>query len=299
MRSIVFLLIVLFSSHTTFSQITIETEWNSDGDIELYATNTERLPYTVLIDVTAHNNVLPIGSSGLVVARSGRSKVSTLKRRTEGQSTSISYTYSFIKGDYFAKSRSEPLYLIPLPEGTLASGIRMTHIENHLQPEKANMDYVGISFRFDLPTEILAPRKGIVSAVSMEQYDEKQNLDYDRSENFIELFHDDGSLTKIMVLRPGSQKVKVGQEVFPGDVLAESAGEEYNSGLHVRLVNMKPIKDEEGKLKYLLEPMKFVFKEGQSDFPETQKVEVAYPEEIVTAEMNKKEKKTFAEKGQD
>lgn len=277
----------------------METEWNSDGDIELYATNTERLPYTVLIDVTAHNNVLPIGSSGLVVARSGRSKVSTLKRRTEGQSTSISYTYSFIKGDYFAKSRSEPVYLIPLPEGTLASAIRMTHIENRLRPKEMNTNYVGISFRFDLPTEILAPRKGVVSAISMEQYDEKQNLDYDGSENFIELYHEDGSLTKIMVLRPGSQKVKVGQVVFPGDVLAESAGEEYNSGLHVRLVNMKPIKDEGGKLKYLLEPMKFVFREGQSDFPELQKVEVVYPEEIVTSEMNKKEKKAFEAKDQD
>lgn len=228
-----------------------------------------------------------------MVARPGRSKVSTLKRRTEGQSTNLRYTYSFIRGDYFAKSKGEPVYLIPLPEGTIATGIRMTHIQNRLKPKEENTDYVGISFRFDLPTEILAPRKGVVTAISMEQYDEQQNLDFDSSENYIELFHEDGSLTKIMVLRPGSQKVKIGQVVFPGDVLADSAGEEYNSGLHVRLVNMKPVKDGTNKLKYLHEPMKFISGGGESDFPEMQKVAVIYPEEIVTAEMSKKELKAY------
>ncbi|WP_057939621.1 M23 family metallopeptidase [Algoriphagus resistens] len=268
-------------------------EHKDDGSIELYATNPEKVPYTILIDVTEHTNLLPIGSSGLVVARPGRSKVSTLKRRTEGQSTNLRYTYSYIGGDYFAKSKGKPIYLIPLPEGTIATGIRMTHIQNRLQPEEENTDYVGISFRFDLPTQILAPRKGVVTAVSMEQYDEQQNLDFDSSENYIELFHEDGSLTKIMVLRAGSQKVKVGQVVFPGDILADSAGEEYNSGLHVRLVNMKPVKDGTNKLKYLHEPMTFISEEGESDFPEMQKVAVIYPEEIVTAEMSKKELKAY------
>ncbi|SFU04329.1 Peptidase family M23 [Algoriphagus locisalis] len=299
MKIVLFFLLILFSSASSFAQITMDTEYKDDGSIELYATNPENAPYTVLIDVTAHSNLLPIGSSGLVIARPGRSKVTTLKRRTEGQSTSLRYTYSFIKGDYFAKSKVEPTYLIPLPEGTLATGIRMTHIENRLQPKEENTEYVGISFRFDLPTEIRAPRKGVVTAISMEQYDEQQNLDFDRSENFIELFHEDGSLTKIMVLRPGSQRVKVGQVVFPGDVLADSAGEEYVSGLHVRLVNMKPVKDGTNKLKYYHEPMKFISKEGESDFPQMKKVAVIYPEEIVTAEMSKKEKKAFVAETQD
>ncbi|UZD21047.1 M23 family metallopeptidase [Algoriphagus halophytocola] len=293
MRLITFFLVVLYYSQATVAQVTMDTEYKDDGSIELYATNADRVPYTILIDMTEHTNLLPIGSSGLVVARPGRSKVSTLKRRTEGQATSIRYSYSILKGDFYAKSKDEPVYLIPLPEGTLTTGVRMTHIQNRLQPEEENTEYVGISFRFDLPTEVLAPRKGVVTEIRMDQYDEKQNLDYDRSENYIELFHEDGSLTKIMVLKPGSLKVEVGQEVFPGDVLAESAGEEYNSGLHVRLVNMKPIKDGTSKLKYQNKPMSFISREGKSDFPEMKKVEVVYPEEIITAEMSKKEKKAF------
>ncbi len=286
-------LVVFFFNQATFAQITMETERKNDGVMEIYATNADQVPYTVLINYTELTNILPVGSSGLAVVRPGRSKVATLKRRVEGQTTHMRYTYSYIRGDYFGKSKQEPVYLIPLPEGTITTGIRMTHIQNRLQPKEVNNEYVGISFKFDLPTEILAPRKGVVSAISMEKYDERENLDFDRSENYIELFHEDGSLTKIMVLRPGSQKVKVGQVVFPGDVLADSAGEEYNSGLHVRLVNMKPVKAEKGKLRYHQGPMKFISKEGESDFSDPHKVEVVFPDEIVTAEMSKKEKKNY------
>jgi len=169
----------------------------------------------------------------------------------------------------------------------------MTHIKNRLQPKEEVTDYVGVSFKFDLPTAIVAPRKGVVSEISMDKYPEKENLDFDRAENYIELYHEDGSLTKVMVLRPGSEKVKIGQTVFPGDVLAESAGEDYNSGLHVRIVNMRPVRDGKSRLRYEMRPMSFVSKEGTSAIAEAQELEVIFPLEIVTAEMNKREKKLY------
>ncbi|SFA90052.1 M23 family metallopeptidase [Algoriphagus aquimarinus] len=293
MRPFLAVVCYFFFWQVSLAQITMETVRAEEGGMELYATNTGNVPYTVLIDYTELTNLNSIGSSGIVVARPGKSKVLTLKRVTESQSTNLRYTYSFIKGDYSRRSKEETVYLIPLPEGTVATGIRMTHIENRLQPKEENTDYVGVSFRFGLPTEVVAPRKGVVSEISMDKYSDKNNLDFDRGENFIELFHDDGSLTKIMVLSPGSEKVKLGQVVFPGDVIAESAGESYNSGLHVRLANMKPVKDGTTKLKYEMLPMKFVSKEGVSDVAEIQELVVVHPDEVVTAEMSKKEKKTY------
>ena len=145
----------------------------------------------------------------------------------------------------------------------------------------------------------MAPRKGVVTEISMDKYAEKDNLDFDRGENFIELFHEDGSLTKIMVLRPGSEKVKLGQVVFPGDVIAESAGEDYNSGFHVRVANMKPAKDGASKLKYEMKPMEFLVKEGMPDIAARQALVVVHPVEVVTAEMSKKEKKTYEAAKQD
>ena len=293
MRTFIATLWMLLFSQIAIAQITMQTVNGEEGSMELYVTNMGNVPYTILIDYTERANLNSSGNSGLVVARPGKSKVATLNRVKEGQTTSLAYTYSFIKGDYFGKSKKDPLYLIPLSEGTVVTGNRMTHIENQLQPNKENTDYVGVSFSFDMPTEILAPRKGVVSEISMNKYPDKNNLAFDRSENYIELFHDDGSLTKIMVLRPGSEKVKLGQEVFPGDVLAESGGEDYNSGLHVRLANMKPVKDGKSKLKYEMVPMKFICKEGISDLAKSERLNVVHPEEVITAEMSKKELKAF------
>jgi len=62
---------------------------------------------------------------------------------------------------------------------------------------------------------------------------------------------------------------------------------------------MKPVIDGTTKLKYEMIPMKFVFKEGVSDIAERQELEVVYPEEVITAEMNKKEKKAYEQEDQD
>lgn len=296
MRSLSFFVWLSFLSQFSYAQIEMLTERNDEGDIELYATNTSVVPFTILINYTELTNINSSGLAELAVVRPGKRKVATLKPRVEGQSTDLRYTYSFVKGDIFGKQKEEPLYLIPLPEGTITTGIRMTHIKNRLQPTEEVTDYVGVSFQFSLPTDIVAPRKGIVSEISIDKYPEKGNLDFDRSENYIELYHEDGSLTKVMVLKPGSEKVKVGQVVFPGDVIAESAGEDYNSGLHVRIVNMRPAKNGKDKLHYEMDPMKFVSKEGISAIAESQKLEVLFPKEIVTAEMSKREKKVYSAK---
>ncbi|MEP0713897.1 hypothetical protein [Algoriphagus sp.] len=293
MRPLLFALFLFSFIQASFAQITMETERADDGSMELYTVNSTVIPYTVLIDYAELSNLNSTGSTSMVVARPGKSKVVTLKRTVESQPTNVRYTFTYVKGDYTRRSKTEAVYLIPLPEETQTRGIRMTHIENRLQPKEVNLEYVGISFEFGLPTEILAPRKGVVSDLQMGKSSEKENLDFDRGENFIELFHEDGSLTKVMVLSPGSEKVKLGQVVFPGDVLASSSGEAYNSGFHVRLANMKPFKDPDGKLRYEMTPMKFVFKGGESDFSSPMEVAVVHPVELVTGEMSKKEKKEF------
>lgn len=291
------IILFLFCSTICSAQITMETVNGADGSIELYASNSTIIPCTVLLTFSQLDNLR--APSTLVVAPPGRTKVVTLTRVDENRATSLSYSYTYMKGNYYGKNKIEPIYLIPLPEGTIATGIRMTHIQNRLQPKEENTEYVGISFRFGLPTDVVAPRKGVVSEISMDKQYDKTNLDYDRGENYIELYHEDGSLTKVMVLNPGSEKVKLGQVVFPGEVIAESSGEQYNSGFHVRLANMKPVKNGLDKLKYEMAPMKFVSKEGFSDLSTNDELTAVYPEEIVTAEMNKKEKKSFVAEKQD
>jgi hypothetical protein len=75
--------------------------------------------------------------------------------------------------------------------------------------------------------------------------------------------------------------VKVGDVVFPGDVLAESAGENYRSGQHVRLVTLKTEKDGIDKLKYIVIPVKFATQEGNIEIPKMKEFEVFTPKRLL------------------
>jgi len=127
----------------------------------------------------------------------------------------------------------------------------------------------------------------------MSNTDVKENLDFTRSENHIEIYHEYGTFTKLMVLKPGSEKVKVGDLVFPGDVVADSAGENYRSGPHVRLVTIKTEKDGVDKFKYTAFPVKFFTGTEPIEIPKILELEVDHPKEIIELEMSKKELKKY------
>lgn len=294
MNKSLLLVLFFFISCNAFSQITTESERDKDGNIILYSLNTESIPFTVMFQFSELQNLTT--SSGdvvTVVAMPGKSRATTLKPRQANTPTNYRYSISYVKGNLYGKSKNEPVYFVPVKEGTEITAQNMTHIENRLHPTEQNKEYVGVAFRFDSPTEIVAPRKGIVAAISMGEATEKDNLDFKRDENFIEIYHEDGSLTKLMVLKSGSQKVKVGDMVIPGQVLAESAGENYNSGQHVRMVNMKPAKDGNEKLKYEQFPVKFSTLDGDIQVEELVEFSVVHPKELITAEMSKRELKNY------
>lgn len=219
-----------------------------------------------------------------------------LNRLLQAKVQAIITPISFAKGNVYGKSKEDPVYLIPVAQGTKVIALQMVHLENKLGTDRSNDEYVGVSFRFEEPTQIVAPRKGIIAEVKMSNKDLKENLDFTRGENHIEIFHEDGTITKMMVLKPGSEKVKVGDLVFPGDVLAESAGENYRSGLHVRVVTLRTEKDGIDKFKYTVIPVKFFTTEGNIEIPRSLKLEVSHPKEVIELEMSKKElKKYYAE----
>jgi hypothetical protein len=298
MRLLIFSLsILLISSTYSLAQITVESERDKDGNVLIFATNTESIPYSVILNFSTLQNLTTSGGGNVTaIAPPGRSQLTRLKPTVIGQGTSYNYSYSFAKGNVYGKSKEDPTYLIPVAAGTKITALQMVHLENKLGANRSNDEYVGVSFRFEEPTQIVAPRKGIVAEVKMSNTDLKENLDFASSENHIEIYHEDGTITKLMVLKPGSEKVKVGDLVFPGDVLADSGGENYRSGRHVRLVTLRTEKDGVDKFKYSVIPVKFSTPEGNIEISKMLELEVTHPKEIIELEMSKKElKKYYAE----
>lgn len=289
-------LLLLSISFLSFGQIEIETERENEGTVTFYAINRTLIPYTVLINFSQLQNMTtPGGGNVTALASPGRSRVATLKPTLAGQGTNYRYSYSYVKGNLFAKSKAKPLYLIPVEAGQEVIAAQMNPIATQLDKSDQEGSYVGVSFSFPSATAIVAPRKGVVSSMKMDYVGDKENLSFNREENFIELYHEDGTFTKISVLKANSAQVKEGDLVFPGDIIAQSGGENYTSGPHVRMINLRPIKIEVDKLSMQAFPVTFVGEKGEISFNQPEKFTVAHPEEVVKAEMSKRELKAFQE----
>jgi hypothetical protein len=297
MKFLSIFLLFQFVSVLAFAQITIETERDENGNVLFFSKNPEIIPYSVILNFGTLQNLTSTGGGSVMgVAMPGRIRLATLKPTLAGQGTNYSFTYSFAKGNVYGKNKTEPVYLIPVKEGVEVQAFLLTTIENRLGRDEVDNPYRGVSFRFEEPTVIVAPRKGIVAEIKMEENPGADNLDFSSNENHIELYHEDGTITRIMVLKSGSQKVKVGQMVFPGDELAESAGENYNSGRHVRMVCLKTEKVGTERLKYTNIPVKFSTPTGNREIAQPEELEVVFPREIIILEMSKKEMKVFEER---
>jgi hypothetical protein len=282
---------LLILSFSAFPQmITVSSERDQDGNVLITAANSDVIPYTLLMNFSGLKNLS--GGVSTVISNPGISRVATLKRINTNQVTNYSYTYTYAKGNIFAKSKIDPVYLIPLPEGISVEAHQMKNLETTYS-DKNSPTYVGVSFKFTEPSPIVAPRKGIISALEMDSNQEDKNLTFSAKENRIEIYHEDGSFTRISVLKPGSQRVKMGQTVLPGEVLAESGGENYELGRHVRMVNYRFEKESPDQFKTVVFPVNFATKKGtEMDF-RGQNIEVVHPEEIKSLELTKKELKSL------
>ena len=279
------------------AQITIEPERDPDGNVLFYAVNPTKIPYSVVLNFSQLQNMTTSGGGNVTgIASPGRSKVATLKPTLAGQGTNYRFSFSYAKGNVYGKTKTDPIYLIPVAEGMQVKAILNSNIAKRLNKEEGYETYVGISFNLDQPSSIVAPRKGVIAEMKMDHRPDKENLTFTAEENYIEIYHEDGTITRITVLKSGSEKVEVGDLVLPGQVLAESAGENYQQGPHVRMVNQRTVKDGADKLKYSYFPVVFATDKGNIEIKELSDFIVAHPSEVVTLELNKKELQKFSGK---
>ena len=273
------------------AQVTIESERDKENNVNLFATNTAEISYSVLLNFSdLQNMTTPGGGKTVVLANPGRSKIATLRPTLAGQGSNYRYSYSYAKGNVYAKSKNLPAYLIPVPEGTMLEVVLI----NPLGEENEANSYRGVSFSLEETTPILAPRKGVVVSMRMDAEAKGENLSFTTEENFIELYHLDGTFTKITVLKAGSEQVKLGQQVFPGDTLALSAGENYAQGPHIRVTQTKTVLEDD-QFFYRTFPVSYMSDQGVLEIKEYATLKAVHPEELVTNEMSKRELKTYLE----
>ena len=153
--------------------------------------------------------------------------------------------------------------------------------------------FVGVGFFFENPAIICAPRKGIVSEIKMDGENTSTGpSDFD-SENFVEIYHQDGTFSRLTGLKAGSAKVAVGEVVFPGQAIAESSAPPNQTNHHVKMIQSRWEMGEMGMV-WVNFPVNIFAGQQEIQIGEvTTELKSIHPAELISKEMDKKELKRY------
>jgi murein DD-endopeptidase MepM/ murein hydrolase activator NlpD len=154
-----------------------------------------------------------------------------------------SYTNHFTIGNFHAVHDDSCLY--QLPYGA-ADGFRVTQgydgSYSHSGP-----DQYAIDFKMPVGTPVHAARSGVVVKVKNDSDSGGPSRKYEACANYILIRHDDGTLANYAHLQKGGSRVKVGDKVQAGNLIALSGNTGFTSGAHLHFSVFKTRADGGGR----------------------------------------------------
>ena len=286
-----FLLVLL--SGILCAQVQLVAEQDQERNLTIFAFNKADIPYTVQIRFTNLENLESLEGDLLhKLAKPGKSTLVKLQSIYGNENTAFSYTTKLFKGDIKPSVPFSNPYLIPVEEGISVS-MRPLVVDQRI-PE--NRRYTGVGFFFSKPEKVCAPRKGVVSELKMDLETVSSGLADFSSENYVEIYHQDGSFTRLSGLKANSAKVTVGETVFPGQEIAESSPETKADEYHVKMIQSRWEMEPNG-VNWINFPVSIYsgYKNYVSELP-VDNLQSVFSNELITKEMDKKELKKFSGK---
>ncbi|MHA7128964.1 hypothetical protein [Algoriphagus namhaensis] len=280
-------LVLFLLSHTLFAQVELVAEQDHLRNLTFKSINSSEIPQTIRLEFAELTNLKSLeGNVIFLVAEPGMRKLIELQSIYSNEKTSFRYNTQLYKGLVDPAFDRDFQYLIPLNP---AKQVDMRPLKS-AQPQSSSSEiYTGVLFLVDEQTAVKCPRKGIISALQMDQKESENTLDNFEKENFIEVYHEDGTFTRLSGLAPNSALVALGETVFPGQDLAESGFNFSEKKHHVKMIQSRWETSTEG-VTWVNYPVKLFTNNGSviSDQPEMN-LSFSHPTELITAEMSKKE----------
>ena len=293
MRLLAFFL--LFSiGNLGFAQVEIVAEQDQDRNLTLLAFNNTKIPYTIRIDFLKLENLESFdGRVIYAVAYPGKTNLVKLRSIYVNDKTGFNYNTKLYKGNYEPSVLEIPNYLLPVKEGTILSMRPLTSKSSQNQKNSESNAYTGVGFFFEKPTIICAPRKGIISEIKMNSEETPSGTSDFDSENFVEIYHLDGSFSRLSGLMPNSTSVAVGEVVFPGQAIGESSYSLKEEMHHVKMIQSRWKMDDFGIIWVNFPVSIFASQqEVQSDEINTA-LKSIHPNDLILMEMDKRERKKY------
>ncbi len=271
--------------------VTVSYERSAKGEVTFYSETQSHTPYTVSMTFSRLSNTT--SSEGEIydaVIHYGKTRLLTLRPSTENVPIGYSYRYTYKKGNSRLKTDTSFVYLFPLAQGKVVRVNKMVSLDNFMGKE-GEKRITGLGFSTTAGDTIFAARGGLVTEVVDNSASTSENTSFHSTENYLEVFHKDGTFARYKLFQNEGIFVSPGEEVIPGQPLGIIGGENYKQGSHLRFSIYCP---DQPDYSYVPD---FCLSQEEVGKPEPRVMYRSWhPVAIVVREMSKKEKKKFLSK---
>lgn len=272
----------------------------------LKADNTSYYPYTIQIMFTKLTgaSALSQGVPYIYVSGHGSNRLLTLKRETEEVPIGFAYQTRIYKGNWKMDSDSSYVYLPPVAPGKEVYVRTLTALEDFFRKKKPTK-VTGLAFRMNEGDTVYAMRGGLVCEVCQHQASdalqkEKTKI-YARTENYVVVYHKDGSFATYKLFKENGVFVKPGDKVEAGMPLGVIGAGNYSQGSHLRVQMSGCFRDSdkeyaiEGRGYHSFVPVLATDeKKTCKPYPGTVPVFTAqHPQSLIMKEMTRREKQQY------
>lgn len=236
------------------THVTVLTE--RDGDCTHFTVENDELSeVTMTFDFATKNMKSSVKLPYTATFKPGKTEAFTLTAADPNHPWEYSYTNYFKMGSSVA-APDDYVYSLPyLPGHAYPISQGYDGKFSHFGPNEYAIDWA-----LPLGTPVCAARAGLVVKVKDDSNKGGGSMAYDKFNNYILIRHSDGTLGHYCHLKKGGVRVKPGDRVVAGEVIALSGDTGFSTGPHLHFSVFKT-KDGEHRLSI---PVKFRIADGEA-----------------------------------
>ena len=236
--------------------VTVTTR--EDGNIvRFFATTRDGMDATLTI-VPVLENMSASRPLPCTMDLSGRgsAEVLTLQATNPAARWSYNYTFHYVIGGRRGRADPTAIYLLPYP-ATQFHRLQQGNF-GKFSHGAGSQNERAFDFQMPIGTEVCAAREGIVAGVRVDSVSGGADPSFKSCGNYVIIRHADGTYAEYFHLKTGGAKVKVGDRVSAGQVIAYSGNTGYSTDPHLHFCVFRTI---DGNTRETI-PVQFRLKNG-------------------------------------
>lgn len=226
-------------------------EYTSEG-YALFADNDELSPITITVELELINMKIADGDTVLNVVPPNvkKFKILDLVVMNRLDLYSFEYTKKIAFGDFTLEKYDVGFkYYLPFKQGT-SSRVKQGYLEDF-----SHQDTFAIDFEMSEGTQIYAAREGVVVKVVQEHTTSCRTNDCNEFDNYILVYHPDGTFAKYAHIKQNGAVVSSGDSVEIGQHIGYSGNVGWTNGdvLHFEVYKLTPYGSKTLKTNFLID----------------------------------------------